>query len=249
MKRSYLSLIIVLSIFLIPTSGLAAKFIIKPELKNQFLGVVGIPPYTDPVLTTYYAANFDSGFFIAAWHAAATESIEDGNLSSVAADQLYQHVGWRGPISNGFKLRTELIYMDFKDILSGFEGDIFRFITEVSHPLTMGTHKLEPYTGIWGHIPSAGDKPERGVHTVLGLRHKMPLANKLTLSQYIELRKDGGAFGLKPTLLFRHGFKLSWKVNKNLIINPVIFLWNTSIPVNEYRSTEHMYGMGITLLF
>ena len=129
------------------------------------------------------------------------------------------------------------------------DTDVLRFVVEGNRSFTLGQHILTPFATLWMHQPVKGDTPERGTHTIIGLRHKYNYSDLLSLFQEVEVRKDGGFAGREPATLLRYQIKPTWKISKKFAVNPLIFRFSGPLTSTDERDNEWVWGTGLTIQF
>ena len=83
------------------------------EWLNRYVGVVGVPAYEKPVLTSTVFVRFDAGYYGGVFYATDVADLGQGGFSTTWGDELDWFIGWQGKVFGDFRLKTQVVYLDF----------------------------------------------------------------------------------------------------------------------------------------
>ncbi|MBF0610154.1 MAG: hypothetical protein G8345_12435 [Magnetococcales bacterium] len=235
--------------FTLVEETLSASLTFSQQVMNRYVGVAGIPPHDSEVLWTHLHGASESGFYGGVYFFTDLGDVASGEFSSTRGDEADWYLGWKGQVVAGWSLKLQLVYLDLLELMDGRKGDTYRLIIEGEKTFTLSNHKLSPYGGVWLHQPAKGERPERGVHLVTGLRHAWSMAEGITLNQQAEIRRDDGFSGLLPATLYRHEASFAWKINDLVTFRPLIIQYSTPLTTTRQRTNEWVIGGGYALNF
>lgn len=173
---------------------------------SDYVGGNGGLFHEGPVLQTWCTlTHVETGLYAGGWHSMP--------FSRSGFPDFGTEVDGLGGINKvlwGFALNGEAMWI-LTDPLPRSKGDVFQLSGGASRPFKVGKQALELYFTAQRVFPIHGNKPIRGVFLIQGVRHSVPLSERVSLNSFAELKHDNGAFGFQPGWIFRAGAAVDWK--------------------------------------
>jgi hypothetical protein len=173
-----------------------------------------------------------------------SKSMDDGREHSFG-NEIDLTVGWIGNVGD----LKAVVWADYFDLhrLTDADGDVVRLCGEVSKDFKLGDHTLTPFAAMIHNIILKGDD---GILPGAGLRHSLPITDKLTLSHSAEFDYDEGSCDNSAAFLFFYSAGLFWDISKNASVGMQFKLFEplTDTP-NDGRKLECAWGPKLIIKF